>query len=122
MLTLFTNLILFVTTVFAHGEIEIIECHNGSKNKVLRGEPVKKGEYEFKILDNASLKKKYNGVRLSLTDTVKGKQVIENIEFKLGKSPVLIKIIETPLREVREGSANLKLPFFKGRASCFAVY
>lgn len=120
---LLLNLIFSIQTVFAHGEIEIIECHNKDNNMILRGEPVKKGSYTFKVLDHADVKNEYEGVKLKMTDTLKGKQVIELIDFRLGKSPVQIKIIETPFREVREGSCDLNLPSFKGKKlNCYAVY
>lgn len=121
-MTLFKLVFLFYSNSFAHGDIKLIECYSNHGRKVLRAEPVKKGEYHFEVYNEAKLKKEYKGVKISLFDSVKDKQVIENIKFSLGKNKVHLKILEIPLRKVRQGSGVLDLPFFKGEAICSAVY
>lgn len=122
----FTFAILFSANAFAHGSIELIECHDSESMKVLRGEAQnKKNVFKFTATNKGKKVWEKEGVKLALSDTVEAKTVIENIKFDAGKEgSAHLKINETPLREIRNGKGKLKLAKakFEGDFSCYAVY
>ncbi len=117
--------ILSNVVAWAHGSIEIIECHNNDNTLVLNGQALnKQNDFSFKLKKNN--KEMWTSAKktLKLKDTVENKQLIENILVSDKKFSIEIKIFEIPSREIRNGSGSLKIPHLKinQQMTCYAVY
>ncbi|MFK8137240.1 MAG: hypothetical protein AB8E15_02665 [Bdellovibrionales bacterium] len=120
---------LFVSAIsmnlFAHGSIELIECHSKDNKTVLRGEAENdKNVFEFKLLMDSKEVWKAKDVKIELSDTVVGSKVMENIKFSSAKNSAHIQVHEVYAREIRNGSGSISFlnPSIKADMICYAVY
>lgn len=115
----------FSINLFAHGSIELIECHTADNSKILRGEAEDDSNvFEFKLIEDNKETWKAEDVKIALSDTVDGKKVIENIKFDSNGNSGHFKVHEVYSREIRNGSGtiNFKKPKLSLDLSCYAVY